>query len=208
MVLENKLGIKKAAELVKQDEKISKLKAIEIFENDVFEEFDAGRFETLAKIHKFLFDEIYYYAGEVREIDITKGNFKFTPVIYLNKALENIDKMPQSTFDEIVEKYVEMNLAHPFREANGRAARIWLNLLLKQELHKIVDWSQVDKGDYLLAMKHSSTNNDEIKEIFKEALSTAVNDQDVYMSGIDASYSFDGYFTYKTKDLYMQNYEN
>ena len=201
MVLENKLGISDSAELARQEEKISKKKALELFENKILDTLDAGTFETLSKIHKYLFDEIYNFAGEIRTVNIAKGNFRFAPVMYLEQALLHIDKMPQSTYEEIIEKYVEMNVAHPFREGNGRSTRIWLDLILKKELNMVVDWSMVDKEDYLLAMERSPIKNVEIRELLKQALTSKINDREVYMKGIDASYNYEGYFTYKTKDL-------
>ncbi len=201
MVLENKLGISDSAELAREEEKISKKKALELFENKILDSLDAGTFETLSKIHKYLFDEIYYFAGEIRTVNIAKGNFRFAPVMYLEQALLHIDKMPQSNYEEIIEKYVEMNVAHPFREGNGRSTRIWLDLILKKELNMVVDWSMVDKEDYLLAMERSPIKNVEIRELLKQALTSKINDREVYMKGIDASYNYEGYFTYKTKDL-------
>ena len=201
MVLENKLGITTSSELANIEEKISKKKAIELFELGLLDNMQAGTFETLSKIHKYLFDEIYYFAGEVRDVNIAKGNFRFAPLMYLNNALENIDKMPQSTFDEIIAKYVEMNIAHPFREGNGRSTRIWLDLILKSKLNMVVDWSKVDKEDYLLAMERSPVKDVEIKILLQNALTDKVNDRDVYMKGIDASYNYEGYNIYKSKDL-------
>lgn len=201
MVLENKLGISDSAELARQEEKISKKKALLLFENGTLNSFEAGTFETLAKIHKYLFDEIYYFAGEIRNVNIAKGNFRFAPVMYLKQALEHIDKMPQSTYEEIIEKYVEMNIAHPFRERNGRSTRIWLDLILKKEIGKVIDWNRVDKNDYLLAMERSPIKSVEIRELLKQALTPEIDDREVYMKGIDASYNYEGYFTYKTKDL-------
>ncbi len=201
MVLENKLGITTSSELANIEEKISKRKAIELFENGLLDNMQAGTFETLSKIHKYLFDEIYNFAGQIRDVNIAKGNFRFAPLMYLKTALENIDKMPQSTFDEIIAKYVEMNVAHPFREGNGRSTRIWLDLILKAELNKVVDWSKVDKEDYLLAMERSPIKDVEIKMLLKSALTDKTNDRDVYMKGIDASYNYEGYNTYKSEDL-------
>ncbi len=201
MVLENKLGITNSAELARQEEKISKKKAVELFEKGVLDLIEAGTFKALSFIHKYLFDEIYYFAEEIRNVNIAKGNFRFAPVMYLNQALEHIDKMPQSTYNEIIEKYVEMNIAHPFREGNGRSTRIWLDLILKKELGKVVDWSIVDKNDYLLAMERSPIKNVEIRELLKQALTDNINDRDVYMKGIDASYNYEGYFAYKASDL-------
>ena len=201
MVLENKLNLTSSAELAKMEEMLSKKKAIELFESAHLENLEAGKFSSLAAIHKFLFAEIYDFAGQVRDVNIAKGNFRFAPVIYLKEALENIDKMPQSTFDEIIAKYVEMNVAHPFREGNGRSARIWLDLMLKKELNLVVDWSKVDKDDYLLAMERSPIKDLEIKHLLKEALTDKIDDREIYMKGIDHSYFYEGYATFKTKDL-------
>ena len=200
-MLENKLGITDSAELARIEEKISKQKAVEMFESGYLESLEAGTFESLAKIHKYLFDEIYDFAGEVRKVNISKGNFRFAPLMYLDAALQSIDKMPQSTFDEIVEKYVEMNVAHPFREGNGRSTRIWLDLMLKKEIGYVVDWSKVDKEDYLLAMERSPIKDIEIKFLLKNALTDHVNDREIYMKGIDHSYYYEGYCVYKTKEL-------
>lgn len=201
MVLENKLGITESAELARVEEKISKTKALELFEKKILDTLPAGKFEALSKIHKYLFEEIYNFAGEIRDVNIAKGNFRFAPLMYLKPALEHIDNMPQTTYEEIIEKYVEMNVAHPFREGNGRSTRIWLDLILKKELGKVVDWSKVDKEDYLLAMERSPIKSVEIKELLRAALTEDINDREVYMKGIDASYSYEGYFTYKTNEL-------
>ena len=201
MVLENKLKITDSAELARQEEKISKKKALELFEKGVLDSMQPGTFDTLSEIHKYLFDDIYLFAGEIRDVNIAKGNFRFAPVMYLRQALEHIEKMPQSTYEEIIEKYVEMNIAHPLREGNGRSTRIWLDLILKKELGKVVDWSKVDKDDYLLAMERSPIKNVEIRELLKQALTPDINNRDVYMKGIDASYNYEGYFTYKTEEL-------
>ena len=201
MTLENKLGITDSTELFRVEEKISKLKAIELFENKVIYDLKVGTFESLAFIHKYLFDEIYDFAGEIRTVNIAKGNFRFAPVMYLKSALEHIDNMPQSNFDEIVEKYVEMNVAHPFREGNGRSARIWLDFIFKKELGQVVDWSKIDKEDYLLAMERSPIKNIEIKVLLKDALTTKINDREVYMKGIDASYHYEGYAIYRAEEL-------
>jgi hypothetical protein len=198
---ENKLGITDSAELARIEEKISKRKAVEMFESGYLESLEAGTFEGLAKIHKYLFDEIYDFAGEVRKVNISKGNFRFAPLMYLDTALQSIDKMPQSTFDEIVEKYVEMNVAHPFREGNGRSTRIWLDLMLKKEIGYVVDWSKVDKEDYLLAMERSPIKDIEIKFLLKNSLTDNVNDREIYMKGIDHSYYYEGYYVYKTQEL-------
>lgn len=205
MALENKLGITDSGELANKEEKITKIKAIELFESGYLDSLEAGTFDTLSKIHKFLFDEIYDFAGQIRTVNIAKGNFRFAPVMYLKNALESIDKMNQSTFDEIVEKYVEMNIAHPFREGNGRSTRIWLDLMFKKELGKVVDWSKVDKEDYLLAMERSPIRDIEIKHILKNALTDDVNNRLIYMKGIDNSYHYEGYNAYKTENLKNDN---
>jgi cell filamentation protein len=201
MVLKNKLDISDSLELAKIEEKLSKKKAIQLFESGYLDSLDAGTFASLAKIHQFLFDEIYDFAGQVRDVNIAKGNFRFAPVIYLQAALENIDKMPQKSFDDIIAKYVEMNVAHPFREGNGRSTRIWLDLMLKKELNLVVDWSKVNKEDYLLAMERSPIKDLEIKYLLKGALTDKVNDREIYMKGIDHSYSYEGYSTFKSVDL-------
>ena len=201
MALENKLGITSSPELAEAEERISKKKAVELFENGLLPRLEPGTTASLRAIHKYLFDEIYDFAGELRTVNIAKGNFRFAPLMYLEAALANIDKMPQSTFDEIVEKYVEMNIAHPFREGNGRSTRIWLDLIFKTELHKVVDWSKVDKEDYLLAMERSPIKDIEIKHILKVALTDDINSREVYMKGIDHSYYYEGYTTFKTEEL-------
>lgn len=201
MALENKLGITNSAELAREEEKISKKKALELFESGILDELDAGTFAALAEIHRYLFDEIYDFAGKVRSVNLAKGNFRFAPLMYLRAALENIDKMPQSTFDEIIEKYVEMNIAHPFREGNGRSARIWLDQILKKELRQVIDWSRVDKEDYLLAMERSPIRDIEIKHVLKAALTSEIHDRDIYMKGIDTSYYYEGYTTFKMEEL-------
>ena len=201
MALENKLNITESAELARIEEKISKTKALELFENGLLDTFEVGTFKGLSDIHKYLFEDIYSFAGNIRTVNISKSRFRFAPVMYLQAALDNIDKMPQSTFDEIIEKYVEMNVAHPFREGNGRSTRIWLDMILKKELQQVVDWSKVDKDDYLLAMERSPIKDVEIKVLLKAALTDQVTDRDVYMKGIDASYYYEGYTTYKTETL-------
>ncbi len=201
MTLENKLGLTSSAELACEEERISKKKAVELFENGILDFAPAGKFETLKTIHKFLFEDIYDFAGKLRTVNMAKGNFRFAPVMYLEAALENIEKMPQSTFDEIVEKYVEMNIAHPFHEGNGRSTRIWLDHILKTEIGKVVDWSRVDKEDYLLAMERSPIKDIEIKHILREALTDEVDSREVYIKGIDHSYYYEGYTTYKAKEL-------
>lgn len=201
MALENKLGIRDSAELARTEERISKIKAIELYKSNIVEEFEIGKFSGLAKIHQFLFDEIYDFAGKVRTVNIAKGNFRFAPVMYLETALKHIDEMPQSTYDEIVEKYVEMNIAHPFREGNGRSTRIWLDFILKKELKLVVDWNQVDKEDYILAMERSPVKDVEIKVLLRNALADRIDDREIYMKGIDASYYYEGYNTFKAEDL-------
>ena len=201
MALENKLGLTSSADLAREEERISKKKAVELFENDVLDMLPAGKFATLQTIHKYLFEDIYDFAGEIRTVNIAKGNFRFAPLMYLQAALENIDKMPQSNFDEIVEKYVEMNIAHPFREGNGRSTRIWLDHILKTEIGKVVDWSKVDKEDYLLAMERSPIKDVEIKVLLKGALTDEINSREVYMKGIDHSYYYEGYTTFKAEEL-------
>ena len=201
MALENKLGLTSSADLAREEERISKKRAVELFENDVLDMLPAGKFATLQTIHKYLFEDIYDFAGKIRTVNIAKGNFRFAPLMYLQAALENIDKMPQSNFDEIVEKYVEMNIAHPFREGNGRSTRIWLDHILKTEIGKVVDWSRVDKGDYLLAMERSPIKDVEIKVLLKGALTDEINSREVYMKGIDHSYYYEGYTTFKAEEL-------
>lgn len=201
MALQNKLGISNSAELARVEEKISKAQAIKLYESNICEESEIGKFSSLAKIHKFLFGDIYDFAGEIRTVNIAKGNFRFAPVMYLNASLKYIDSMPQSTFDEIIEKYVEMNIAHPFREGNGRSTRIWLDLILKKELKAVIDWDKVDKEDYLLAMERSPVKDVEIKFLLKNALTDKTDDRKVYMKGIDASYHYEGYNIFKTEDL-------
>ena len=201
MALENKLGITDSAQLAREEEKISKAKAKELFESGILDSLHPGTYVTLARIHEFLFDEIYDFAGKMRTVNIAKGNFRFAPLMYLRVSLENIDKMPQSSYDEIIEKYVEMNIAHPFREGNGRSMRIWLDLMLKKELHQVIDWSKVDKEDYLLAMERSPIRDIEIKHVLKQVLTDEINSREIYMKGIDTSYYYEGYVTYKTEEL-------
>lgn len=198
---ENKLGITDSTELARAEEKISKQKAVEMFETGFLEKLEPGTYESLAMIHKYLFDEIYNFAGEIRKVNISKGNFRFAPVMYLETALHSIDKIPQSTFNEIIEKYVEMNVAHPFRDGNGRSARIWLDLMLKKEIGYVVDWCQVDKEDYLLAMERSPIKDVEIKFLLKNALTDNIYDRETYMKGIDHSYYYEGYYVFKTEEL-------
>jgi len=201
MALENKLNITDAVELARIEEKLSKAKAHKLFTSGFLDTLKAGAFQTLADIHHYLFDEIYAFAGKVRTVNVSKGNFRFAPVSYLEGALKNIEALPQSTFDEIIEKYVEMNIAHPFREGNGRSTRIWLDLIFKQELKQVVDWSCVDKDDYLLAMERSPVKDIEINLLLKQALTDKINDSAIYMKGIDASYHYEGYILYKTEHI-------
>ena len=201
MVLENKLKITDQVELARQEEKISKTRAKEMFETGYLNTLQPGTFEALRKIHQYLFEEIYEFAGDFRKVNIAKGNFRFTPLTYLEEAVKNIEKMPQSTYEEIIEKYVEMNIAHPFREGNGRSTRIWLDLILKKELKLVVDWSKVNKTDYLLAMERSPIKDTEIKELLKQSLTNKIDDREVYMKGIDSSYLYEGYLSFKTDKL-------
>ena len=201
MTLDNKLGITDSVELSKAEERISKKKAVELFDKNIFEKLKPGSCEALFTIHKFLFEDIYDFAGQLRKVNISKGNFRFAPVMYIEVSLENIEKMPQGSFDEIVEKYVEMNIAHPFREGNGRSMRIWLDLMLKKEIGKVIDWSMVDKEDYFMAMERSTVKDIEIKHILREALIDDINDREIYMKGIDHSYYYEGYAEFKAEDL-------
>ena len=201
MALENKLGITESADLAREEERISKKKAIELFESGYLDSLEPGTYMSLAQIHKYLFEDIYDFAGKLRTVNLAKGSFRFAPLMYLEAALANIDRMPQSTFDEIVEKYVEMNIAHPFREGNGRSTRIWLDLMLKKGIGKVVDWSRVDKEDYLLAMERSPIRDIEIKHLLRAALTDQINDRQIYMKGIDHSYYYEGYTSYKTEEL-------
>lgn len=200
-MLKNKLGITDAAELAREEERISKKRAAELFESGYLDGLQAGTYRTLAEIHKYLFGQIYDFAGKRRDVNLAKGNFRFAPVMYLDAALKNIEKMPQGTFEEIVEKYVEMNIAHPFREGNGRSARIWLDHMLKKKLGAVVDWSRVEKEDYLLAMERSPIRDIEIKYLLKQALTEKIHDREVYMKGIDHSYYYEGYSAYRTHEL-------
>lgn len=204
MTLQNKLNISDSAELAREEEKISKKKALELFESGYLDSLEAGTYQSLAEIHKYIFDEIYEFAGKVRDVNIAKGNFRFAPVMYLKEALRNIEKMPQHDFDSIVEKYVEMNVAHPFREGNGRSTRIWLDLMLKKEIGQVIDWSLVDKDDYLLAMERSPIKDIEIKYLLRQALTDKINDREVYIKGIDHSYYYEGYSVYKTQELVQE----
>lgn len=201
MALENKLGITSSAELAREEERISKRKAVELFESGTLDKLEPGKFASLQAIHKALFEDIYDFAGQLRTVNLAKGNFRFAPLIYLEAALANIDKMPQSTYDEIIEKYVEMNVAHPFREGNGRSTRIWLDLMLKSGIGQVVDWSKVDKEDYLLAMERSPIKDVEIKVLLKDALTSDVNSREIFMKGIDHSYYYEGYTTFKAEEL-------
>lgn len=201
MALENKLGLDSSADLAREEERISKKKAAELFESGMLATLEAGKFSALRAIHKYLFEDIYEFAGEIRTVNLAKGNFRFAPVMYLEAALENIDKMPQNTFDEIIEKYVEMNIAHPFREGNGCSTRIWLDLLLKKEIGRVVDWSKVDKEDYLMAMERSPVKDIEIKHVLKTALTDETDSREIYMKGIDHSYYYEGYTVFKTEEL-------
>lgn len=201
MALQNKLGLTDELELAREEERISKQKALELYDTGLLNTFPVGTFAGLAMIHKYLFEDIYEFAGQMRTVNIAKGNFRFAPVMYLRPALESIDRMPQSTFDEIIEKYVEMNVAHPFREGNGRSTRIWLDCILKKELHQVVDWSRVDKSDYLMAMERSPVKDLEIKVLLHKALTEQINDRQVYMKGIDASYHYEGYQIFRTEEL-------
>ncbi len=201
MILENRMNITDSAELACEEERISKKKAAELFDRKLLDTFDVGTFAGLAAIHKYLFEDIFDFAGEIRTVNLAKGNFRFAPLIYLQAALDNIDKMPQSTFDEIVEKYVEMNIAHPFREGNGRSTRIWLDCIFKKEIGKVIDWSKVEKEDYLLAMERSPIKEVEIKVLLKGALTDEINSREVYMKGIDQSYYYEGFTAFKTEEL-------
>lgn len=201
MAPENKLGLTSSADLAREEERLSKKKAVELFENGVLDTLPAGKFSTLQAIHKYLFEDIYNFAGKLRTVNLAKGNFRFAPLMYLEAALANIDKMPQSTFDEIIEKYVEMNIAHPFREGNGRSTRIWLDHILKNKIGKVVDWSKVDKEDYLLAMERSPIKDMEIKVLLKAALSGEINSREVYLSGIDQSYYYESLSAFRAGDL-------
>ena len=201
MTLPNKLGITDSAALAREEEKISKKKAYKMFETDFFEQLEVGTFRSLSEIHKFLFEDIYEFAGKMRDVNLAKGSFRFAPLLYLEAALSQIDTMPQSNFEEIIEKYVEMNIAHPFREGNGRSMRIWLDHILKNQLRKVVDWSRVDKEDYLLAMERSPIRDTEIKLVLGAALTDAIESREVYMKGIDTSYYYEGYQIFTTEEL-------
>lgn len=200
-MLENKLGITSQVKLAKEEEKIAKIKAIELFDTNKINEYEIGTFNGLSSIHKFLFNDIYSFAGKIREVNTAKGNFRFISYIYLKEVLNKIDNMPQDNFESIIKKYVEMNIAHPFREGNGRSTRIWLDMILKKEINKVVDWSKVNKEDYLLAMERSPIKDTEIKILLENALTDKINDRQVFMKGIDASYSYERYYAYKTEEL-------
>lgn len=200
-MLENKLNITNQQELAREEERITKLKALKLFDTNEIENIEVGTFEGLSKIHKFLFEDIYSFAGKIRKENIAKGNFRFASCMYLEDVLKNIDDMPQTSFEDIIKKYVEMNIAHPFREGNGRSTRIWLDMILKKELNKVVDWSKVDKEDYLLAMERSPVKDTEIRLLLQNALTDKVNDRLVFMKGVDTSYQYEGYYTYKLEDL-------
>lgn len=200
-MLENKLGLTSSAELAREEERISKKKAAMLFENHILDNLKSGKFSTLQTIHKYLFDEIYDFAGKLRTVNIAKGNFRFAPLMYIESALKNIDKMPQSNFYEIIEKYVEVNIAHPFREGNGRSTRIWLDHMLKTEIGKVIDWSKVDKEDYMLAMERSPIRDIEIKYVLKNALTDEIDSREMYMKGIDHSYYYEGYTAFKADEL-------
>ena len=200
-MLDNKLGITSNVELAKEEEKITKLKAIELFDSGKIDEFEVGTFKGLSCIHEYLFSDIYSFAGKIRKENISKGNFRFASCLYLESVLKSIDAMPEKNFDDIIKKYIEMNIAHPFREGNGRSTRIWLDLILKKELNKVVDWHKVSKEDYLLATERSPVKDIEIKMLLKDALTDKINDQQVFMKGIDASYQYEDYNTYSTEEL-------
>lgn len=200
-MLENKLGINNEIELAKEEERITKLKTLELFDTGKINDFEVGTFKGLADIHKYLFSDIYYFAGKIRDVNIAKGNFRFAPIMYLTDALKKIDMMPQDSFDNIIKKYIEMNIAHPFREGNGRSTRIWLDMILKKELNRVIDWSLIDKEEYLLAMERSPIKDTEINILLKSALTDKSNDRDVYMKGIDASYRYEGYNMYSMYEL-------
>ena len=204
-MLDNKLGISNEIELAKKEESITKIKALELFDTNKINEFEVGTFNGLSKIHEFLFNDIYYFAGKIRKDNIAKGNFRFASALYLEEILSKINEMPQTTFEEIIRKYVEMNIAHPFREGNGRSTRIWLDMILKKEINKVIDWSKVNKEDYLLAMERSPIRDTEIRLLLESALTSNINDRLVYMKGIDASYHYEGYNTYSIEELDKQN---
>ena len=200
-MLNNKLDITNEIKLAKEDERITKLKALELFDTNKINEFEVGTTKGLCDIHKYLFSDIYEFAGKIRDVNLAKGSFRFAPAMYLEEALKKIDDMPEDNFDDIIKKYIEMNVAHPFREGNGRSTRIWLDMILKKELSKVVDWSKVNKEKYLLAMERSPIKDTEINILLKNALTNKINDREVYMNGIDTSYRYEGYNTYTMKEL-------
>lgn len=200
-MLENKLKITNEVELSKEEERITKLKALELFDSNKINDFEVGTINGLSKIHEFLFEDIYDFAGTIRKDNIAKGNFRFASALYLEDILNKIDEMPQDTYDDIIKKYVEMNIAHPFREGNGRSTRIWLDMILKKEIHKVINWSKINKEDYLLAMERSPVKDTEIKLLLESALTDKIDDRAIYMKGIDTSYQYEGYNTYSIKEL-------
>lgn len=202
MMLKNKLGITSSVELAREEERLTKLRAVELFDSKKIDEFEVGTFKGLSLIHKFLFNDIYYFAGKIREENIAKGNFRFASAMYLDEILKKIDEMPQDTFENIVKKYIEMNIAHPFREENGRSTRIWLDMILRKELNQVIDWSKINKEDYLLAMERSPIKDLELRLLLKKALTDKIDDRQVLMKGIDASYQYEGYDTYLVEELY------
>ena len=201
MTIKNKLGLTDAIELAHTEERLTKKRALELYDGKILDQFPVGTFAGLKSIHRYLFQDVYEFAGQLRTVNIAKEHFRFAPVLYLEAALHNIDKMPQDTYEHIIEKYIEMNVAHPFREGNGRSTRIWLDCILKKELGMVIDWSQVDKEDYLFAMERSPVRSKEIMFLLKEALTSQINNRQVYMKGIDASYKYEGYNTFKTEDI-------
>lgn len=200
-MLENRLGITNEVELAKEEERITKIKALELFDRNIINEIEVGTTKGLCEIHSFLFNGVYDFAGKIREVNIAKGNFRYAAAMYLKDVLESIDSMPQDTFDNIIKKYIEMNIAHPFREGNGRSTRIWLDMILKKELGKVIDWSKIDREEYLLAMERSPIKDTEIMVLLKGALTDKINDREVYMKGIDTSYKYEGYNAYTTNEL-------
>ena len=201
MTLRNKLGLENPIELARREEKISKQKAIELWQSDELKNFQAGTFKKLAHIHKRLFEDVYYFAGKIRDVNISKGNFRFASALYLQEAIRTVENMPQKNFNDIVEKYVEMNIAHPFREGNGRSMRLWLDDIFKNELQRVIDWSQIDKNKYLQAMERSPINDTEIKKLLDVALTNKIDDREIFMKGLDASYFYENYFAYRSEDL-------
>lgn len=201
MTLKNKLGLENPADLARAEEKISKQKAIQLWQSDELKNLQAGTFEKLARIHKRLFEEIYFFAGKIRDENISKGHFRFASALYLREAIRSVEKMPQKTFEQIVAKYVEMNIVHPFREGNGRSMRLWLDDILKSELGQVIDWSAIDKNKYLQAMERSPIDDSEIKKILAAALTEKIGDREIFMKGLDASYFYENYFAYRSEDL-------